>query len=630
GRTYADFEYNNLAASTLTGASAFTMDSLIVTRGTLNVNLTGGATIRGSVHVKSAGTLNWTPASGTPTFSFAGTAAQNLDIQGTWNVSSTSRVDVNNPSGVNLITNVSWSGPLQFTNGRLVTGARTLSLGTASTISGASAGTGWVHGNLLKNAFSTTLAIGDATRYAPIAVTGSGAGAGFGLNASTVGADHPNLGLSGLDAAKSVNRYWSLTSLNGTGATWSADFQFDASDVDAGVNTAAWAARVWDGSAWSTLTTGTTSGTSVQVTGLSAATAGTQYVFGNLPSFTITASAGAGGSISPSGSVSVPSGGSQSFTITPNAGFAISDVLVNGGSVGAVASYTFNSVSANQTIAASFVAVARTLTVNVVGGGSVTKSPDQASYPDGSTVQLTAVPSSGHSFTGWSGALTGTTNPANLLMDGDKTVTATFTDVAAPSVTLSAPDGGETISIGTATTITWSASDNVAVTAVDLALSRSGTGGPFETLANGLANTGSYSWTVTGPVSTTARVRVTARDAQGNSAQDVSAGDVSIANTTGVGDGSPVTEVMLAPVVPNPVRGATRFAFALPRESNIRLSVHDVQGRERLLLAEGAFAPGRHSLDWTAGGSQTLDPGLYFVRLQVSGRTLTQRFTVVR
>ena len=86
----------------------------------------------------------------------------------------------------------------------------------------------------------------------------------------------------------------------------------------------------------------------------------------------------------------------------------------------------------------------------------------------------------------------------------------------------------------------------------------------------------------------------------------------------------------LAPVVPNPVRGGTRVAFALPRESNIRLSVHDVQGRERLLLAEGAFAPGRHSLDWTAGGSQTLDPGLYFVRLQVSGRTLTQRFTVGR
>ncbi|MFM8560110.1 MAG: beta strand repeat-containing protein, partial [bacterium] len=634
GRTYADFEYNNAGASSLTGASAFTVDSLIVTRGTLNVNLTGGGTVRGSVHVKAAGTLNWTPASGTPTFSFAGTAAQNLDIQGAWTVASNARVDVNNPAGLNLLTNVTLSGPLQFTSGRLVTGARTLTLGTASTVSGAAAGTGWVHGNLLKNlavgAFTTTLAIGDATRYAPIAVSGSGAGAGFGLNASTVGTDHPNLGLSGLDGTRSANRYWSLTSLNGTGASWSADFQFDAADVDAGVNTAAWAARVWDGSAWSALTTGTTSGTSVQVTGLSAATAGTQYAFGNLPSFTITASAGAGGSISPSGSVSVAPGGNQTFTITPNAGFAIADVLVNGSSVGAVASYTFNSVGANQTIAASFVAVARTLTVNVVGGGSVTKSPDQASYPDGSTVQLTAVAASGHSFAGWSGALTGTTNPANLLMDGDKTVTATFTDVAAPSVTLSAPDGGETISIGTATTITWSASDNVAVTAIDLALSRSGTGGPFETIANGLANTGSYSWTVTGPVSTTARVRVTARDSQGNSAQDVSAGNVSIANTTGVGDGTPVTEVLLAPVVPNPVRGATRFTFALPREASIRVSVHDVQGRERLLLAEGDFAPGRHSLDWSAAGSHVLDPGLFVVRLQVSGRTLTQRFTVVK
>jgi hypothetical protein len=57
---------------------------------------------------------------------------------------------------------------------------------------------------------------------------------------------------------------------------------------------------------------------------------------------------------------------------------------------------------------------------------------------------------------------------------------------------------------------------------VDLELSRSGAGGPWETIATGLANTGGYDWTVTGPVTDQAVLRVTAHDAAGNSASDVS------------------------------------------------------------------------------------------------------------
>ena len=70
--------------------------------------------------------------------------------------------------------------------------------------------------------------------------------------------------------------------------------------------------------------------------------------------FTITATAGANGSISPSGEVSVEAGGSKTFTITANEGYKIADVLVDGVSVGAVSSYTFSDVQANRTIAATF------------------------------------------------------------------------------------------------------------------------------------------------------------------------------------------------------------------------------------------------------------------------------------
>ena len=70
--------------------------------------------------------------------------------------------------------------------------------------------------------------------------------------------------------------------------------------------------------------------------------------------YAITATAGEGGSITPAGEVSVKEGASQTFAIAAQEGYAIADVLVDGQSVGAVDSYTFENVTANHTIAAVF------------------------------------------------------------------------------------------------------------------------------------------------------------------------------------------------------------------------------------------------------------------------------------
>ena len=70
--------------------------------------------------------------------------------------------------------------------------------------------------------------------------------------------------------------------------------------------------------------------------------------------YTISATAGEGGSISPSGNISVREGRDKPFTITPADGYIISDVRVDGVSVGAVASYTFDNVRRSHTIEATF------------------------------------------------------------------------------------------------------------------------------------------------------------------------------------------------------------------------------------------------------------------------------------
>ncbi|MBN2006405.1 MAG: S8 family serine peptidase [Anaerolineae bacterium] len=84
----------------------------------------------------------------------------------------------------------------------------------------------------------------------------------------------------------------------------------------------------------------------------------------------------------------------------------------------------------NKVVTATFTQEAPTfftLTVDVVGSGSVTKSPSATTYLSGSVVTLQGVPATGWEFDSWSGALSGTTNPTDITMDGDKLVTATFT-----------------------------------------------------------------------------------------------------------------------------------------------------------------------------------------------------------
>lgn len=93
-----------------------------------------------------------------------------------------------------------------------------------------------------------------------------------------------------------------------------------------------------------------------------------------LVTYTITASAGAGGTISPSGVQAVTHGGQQSFTITPDAGYEIADVLVDGVSVGRQTSHVFNNVTKGHTISAEFRLKSYTIVAAAGAGGTISPS----------------------------------------------------------------------------------------------------------------------------------------------------------------------------------------------------------------------------------------------------------------
>ena len=121
--------------------------------------------------------------------------------------------------------------------------------------------------------------------------------------------------------------------------------------------------------------------------------------------YTITVDQGANGTISPAENQVVTEGSSVTFTITPNEGYEIADVLVDNVSVGKAGSYTFTDVNANHTITASFTKTSvepgkETYTVTLdPNGGSV--SEKTFTVEDGETVNLPTPYRTGYRFLGW-------------------------------------------------------------------------------------------------------------------------------------------------------------------------------------------------------------------------------------
>ncbi|MEM3473545.1 MAG: stalk domain-containing protein [archaeon] len=112
-------------------------------------------------------------------------------------------------------------------------------------------------------------------------------------------------------------------------------------------------------------------------------------------SFTITASAGVNGTISPSGTITVNIGANQTFTIAPNTGYRIKDVKVDGTSVGVVSTYTFDNITSDHMIEAVFEQITHIISASSDTGGSISPSGTvTVNYGDSKTFTIT--PNSGY------------------------------------------------------------------------------------------------------------------------------------------------------------------------------------------------------------------------------------------
>jgi hypothetical protein len=316
------------------------------------------------------------------TVEYNGTAAQSISAL------TYGGLKINNANGVSLGGNVTVNGILTLQSGNISTSSNKVILGSSGSVSRTS---GHVVGNLQKTVAtgpsSLTYEVGDASNYSPVAVTFGNVATGGNLIAKVTATEHPNIASSTINPVRSVNRYWTLTNNGMVFDNYSATFNFVENDIDAGADANTFDVQHYNGS-WSTATTGTRTSTSTQATGL---TSFSDYAVGKpIVQYTINASAGSNGSITPSGNISVTEGASQSFTIAASTGYHIADVLVDGNSQGAISSYNFTNISDNHSISATFAIDQFTITVNAGANGSITPGTTTVNYGSNQSFSIAA------------------------------------------------------------------------------------------------------------------------------------------------------------------------------------------------------------------------------------------------
>lgn len=413
--------------------------------------LTGSSTIGGPFTL-TAGTFaapaasrfsvggNWTnngtfvPHGGTVTFDGAAT-----QVLGGVNTTTFAGLEVDG-AGLSIGTSPTITDILTFSNGSIITGANRVIVGAAGSVAGAAAAR-HVIGTLERfipdqGAPSARFDVGDAMGYAPVTVDFTGTTTGSGsLVVSTSPGDHPAIGASGANPARSVNRWWTVgnTGVAGFG-TWGGTFGFAPADLDPGVQSAALQVYKLSAGAWTAPPTDGHTATSVHASGM---TSFSEMVIAEfLP-------VAASSTLSPESATLVSDGASvQVLTVT--ARDAAGRPLSTGGAVVTMTRTAGTGAIGPVTDAGDGTYVATVTAPAAAGSGTFVATLDGTPVRGGGPTQTQAVlayrPISIH-------AATSTLTPANGTLPADGVSTQVLTVTARDSTGTQLAAGGATVTI---------------------------------------------------------------------------------------------------------------------------------------------------------------------------------------
>ncbi|MGG9960941.1 hypothetical protein [Ferruginibacter sp. SUN106] len=139
GRTYANLEIDFPAFNqSVTGVNPLNINNLLITQGTLSLNLTGGINIKGNTSVSAGQVLNFNPASA-GTVSFNGAILQTISNSGTITFNSNEAINFSNAAGVKINSNISFNSIVNFISGIVtVTDPAVLTLSATASVAGVS------------------------------------------------------------------------------------------------------------------------------------------------------------------------------------------------------------------------------------------------------------------------------------------------------------------------------------------------------------------------------------------------------------------------------------------------------------------------------------------------------------
>ncbi|MBI3414065.1 MAG: HYR domain-containing protein, partial [Verrucomicrobia bacterium] len=294
GKNFYDIQINNTVTTTLSSGNVTVAHNFVnngtytfsgVTTKTTTFNGTTALTGTGSFNFSSL-TISGTLTSISGTINVAGDWTNNGTFthnSGTVNLNGSSsaqaltgatifnNLTLNNGNGANLFNDETVNGTLTFTTGKITTGANNLIIGSGGAVSGAGTGK-YIFGNerkvFLAGTPSFTFEVGDSTTYAQIDLAFASVTTGGNITAKTTSGDHTSIATSGINSAKDVNRYWTMSNSGVVFTTYSATFHFVAGDLDAGADTTAFIVRRFNSPNWSSTTTGTRTTTSTQANGV--------------------------------------------------------------------------------------------------------------------------------------------------------------------------------------------------------------------------------------------------------------------------------------------------------------------------------------------------------------------------
>ena len=270
------------AGQTISG-TAWTMSGLTIDDPTgvnlaTDVSVTGTLTLTTGTFAIGANSLTIAnPIAGVPTNLAAG-ATSSLSILGAASsivipssVTDLLDLTVDNASGVSLAADLTVNGTLDLTSGPIFTGVNTLVVAPGGSVTRTS---GHVAGNLRKtmpvgSPVALAFEVGDATSYAPVAVSFDTVSVAGTLTASTTPGEHPDVANAGISPAKDVNRYWTLIDGGIAFDIYSATFTFVAADLDVGANPLLFVVAKEDATIWTLPPVGTRTSLSTQATGMS-------------------------------------------------------------------------------------------------------------------------------------------------------------------------------------------------------------------------------------------------------------------------------------------------------------------------------------------------------------------------